>query len=135
MVVKDEGCQAIADKNGIRLSEFLTWNPNVGGSSCPGMWADVYVCVNVIGRTPGKPSTIKTSVTPAPTGCAASHPEPTQPGSVCDCKQWYLPADGEFCEDIERKFGLSWIEWLSWNTKVGADCKGLCKDTYVCVNA
>jgi hypothetical protein len=132
-----EGCQSIADKSGITLSQFLTWNPDVGGKTCGGLWANAYVCVSTVGHTPSKPAptTTKpaTTAAPKPTGCQASHPEPTQPGSVCGCQQWYKPAKGEFCYDVQKKFKISAGNFNKWNPGVGSDCAGLWKDTYVCV--
>jgi hypothetical protein len=132
-----EGCQSIADKSGITLAQFLTWNPDVGGKTCGGLWANAYVCVSTVGHTPSKPAptTAKpaTTAAPKPTGCQASHPEPTQPGSVCGCQQWYKPAKGEFCYDVQKKFKISAGNFNKWNPGVGADCAGLWKDTYVCV--
>jgi hypothetical protein len=127
-----EGCQSIADKSGITLTQFLTWNPEVGGTSCNGLWASAYVCISVVGHTPTKPTSTPTP-TQQPTGCQASHPEPTQPSSVCTCKQWYKPASGEYCGDVEKKFNISADDFNKWNPGVGSTCAGLWKDTYICV--
>lgn len=137
-VSENENCQTIVDKKGITMAQFLTWNPDVGGTGCPGMWAKAYVCVSIIGHTPGAPkpsSTVKTSATPTPTGCTVSHPEPTQPGALCNCKQWYKTIANEYCADIAKKFGISEAQFLNWNNSVGSSCGGLWKDTYVCVKA
>ena len=135
-----EGCQAIADKSGITLSQFLTWNPEVGGDSCPKLWAKAYVCVSIIGHTPSKPTTstkptttTKPTPTPTPTGCQVAHPEPTQPGSVCGCKQWYKPTSTEYCYDVKKKFGLSDANFNRWNPGAKSDCSGLWAGTYLCV--
>ncbi|KAK7178515.1 LysM domain-containing protein [Paraphaeosphaeria sporulosa] len=135
-VPKNEGCQAVADKNGITLAQFLQWNPQAG-SNCAGLWAEAYACVSIIGHTPSKSSsTIKTSATPTPTGCTVAHPEPTQPDSLCKCKQWYLPAKNEYCADIEKKFGISATQFrVTWNPSIGTSCGGMWAGTYVCVKA
>ncbi|KAK3202550.1 hypothetical protein GRF29_161g1592546 [Pseudopithomyces chartarum] len=86
-VSKNEGCQAVADKNGITVAQFLQWNPQAG-SNYAGLWAEAYACVSIIGHTPSKSSiTIKSSATPTPTRCTVAHPEPTQPNSLCKYKQ------------------------------------------------
>jgi hypothetical protein len=131
------GCKAIADQSGISLTQFINWNTQVGGESCNLLWAKAYVCISVVGHTPSKPQPTTTkptpTPTPAPTGCQVSHPEPTQPGSVCGCKQWYKPASGEYCWDVQQKFGISAGNFNRWNPSVGSNCEGLWKDTYLCV--
>ncbi|KAI0439810.1 hypothetical protein F4803DRAFT_529643 [Xylaria telfairii] len=127
-VKKGDNCQTIADNNGITLAQFMTWNPTVG-SGCTGLWLDAYVCVSIIGHTPTKTTTTTTAT------CATAHPTPTQPGSICACKQWYKPAKNEFCADIEKKFGITAAQFNQWNPQVGSDCKGLFADYNVCVKA
>lgn len=56
-VQKDENCDIVAGKNGITRKDLQTWNTELG-DDCSGIWADVYVCVNVIGRDPS-PTTTK----------------------------------------------------------------------------
>ncbi|KAI0487065.1 hypothetical protein F4859DRAFT_510848 [Xylaria cf. heliscus] len=126
-VKSGDSCQSIADKSGITLSQFNTWNPKVG-NTCTGLWLNAYVCISIIGHTPSKPSTTTTTTT-----CATAHPTPTQPGSVCACKQWYKPAKNEFCADIEKKFSITAAQFNQWNPSVGSDCKGLFADYNVCV--
>lgn len=130
------GCQSIANNHGITLAQFLAWNPEAG-SNCGGLWAEAYACVSIIGHTPNKPSTTttsKASVTPSPTGCTVSHPEPTQGGSICTCKQWYLPAKNEFCADIEKKFSITATQFRTqWNPTIGTSCGGMWAASYVCV--
>ncbi|KAF2818195.1 hypothetical protein CC86DRAFT_337458 [Ophiobolus disseminans] len=131
-VQKNENCQVIADKHGISLAQFVNWNTGVGGRQCTGLWAEVNVCVSVVGHTPTSKAPTPTP-TPSPTGCTTAHPEPTQPGSLCSCKQWYLPQTGEYCYDIQQKFKISAAQFNAWNPSVGSGCGGLWKDTYVCV--
>jgi len=44
-------CYDIASYAGIALSNFYTWNPNVG-NDCGGLWADTWYCVGLKGATP-----------------------------------------------------------------------------------
>ncbi|KAH6999051.1 hypothetical protein BKA56DRAFT_665569 [Ilyonectria sp. MPI-CAGE-AT-0026] len=46
---KDDGCQAIADKFKITLSDFYSWNPAVG-TDCKNLWVDEAYCVSVSGQ-------------------------------------------------------------------------------------
>ncbi|KAH7035726.1 uncharacterized protein B0I36DRAFT_347461 [Microdochium trichocladiopsis] len=46
LVKGGDGCWAIANANGINLSDFYIWNPAVNnGGECAGLWPDYYVCI------------------------------------------------------------------------------------------
>ncbi|KAJ3488729.1 hypothetical protein NLG97_g6143 [Lecanicillium saksenae] len=47
-VKNGESCEGITRANGISLTEFSSWNKDVG-DKCDGLWANVYACVSVIG--------------------------------------------------------------------------------------
>lgn len=122
-VKSSDKCQSIADAYGLTLAQFTSWNTGVGGAACTGLWANTYVCVNIIGRTPTTKPTTTTAA--APSACKTSHPDPTQPGSICACRKWYLPGNGEYCTDIEKKFGITAAQFNAWNTGVGSSCSSL----------
>ncbi|KAK4064922.1 hypothetical protein Purlil1_14084 [Purpureocillium lilacinum] len=46
-VKTDDSCASIASKAAISTSDFLKWNPQVGGQ-CKGLWANAYACVGVL---------------------------------------------------------------------------------------
>lgn len=46
LVQAGDGCWAIANKKGIELDDFYSWNPAVG-DDCSGLQADVYVCIGI----------------------------------------------------------------------------------------
>ncbi len=132
-VSRGDTCQAIVDKFGnFTLDDFTKWNAGVGGPSCRNLWADVYVCVGTAANGAAPPPPAQS---PGPSGCEASHPTPTQPGSVCQCKNWYLPGNNEFCGDIETKFHITAAQFNAWNPRVGNGCEDLWKGYYVCVRA
>lgn len=125
LVEENDTCETVAAKNGISATEFLAWNPNVGGAACNGLWTDAYVCVSIIGHTP--------SPTEPDNGIAT--PTPTQPGMVSNCDLFYKVVTGDTCETIAAKNGISTTQFLTWNTKIGgAACNGLWADAYVCVS-
>lgn len=76
-VKEGDECGRIATANGITLAQFVAWNPTVG-STCGGLWTNVYVCVALIGQT----STTRVTTAPATTttGNGIATPAPTQPG-------------------------------------------------------
>ncbi|KAH7317179.1 LysM domain protein [Stachybotrys elegans] len=129
LVPEGGGCQSIADANGISLAEFITWNPKVG-STCGGLWADVYVCVSVMGHEP-KPTTTASPTTP-PNGITT--PVPTQPEIVGNCDKFHLVEQDESCASIARAYGISQSQFLTWNPKAGNTCSGLWADAYACVS-
>ncbi|KAL1954011.1 hypothetical protein VTO42DRAFT_1832 [Malbranchea cinnamomea] len=122
-VQEGDGCQSIADKNGISLEEFYTWNPEVGGEACTGLWLGVYVCVSVIGHTP----------TPTDPGNGIETPTPTQPGMTPNCKSFHFVQNGEICETIIQQYGITLDQFVEWNPAVKSDCSGMWAESYVCV--
>ncbi|KAJ5798431.1 uncharacterized protein N7503_007727 [Penicillium pulvis] len=46
-VVSGDGCQTIANAAGITLTQFETWNTEVG-SSCSTLWLGYYVCIGIL---------------------------------------------------------------------------------------
>ena len=138
-VKSGDTCQSIVNKfSNFTLDDFVKWNSGIGGQSCKGLWGDAYACIGLIGHsgsTPTRTITSSSSHPAASSGCQTRHPEPTQSGSVCACKQWYLPADGEYCAAIATKFHISLAQFNSWNPGVGSGCTNLWKGSYVCVSA
>jgi hypothetical protein len=125
-VKSGDGCQAISDRSGISLGQFITWN-DVGGVGCGGLQANVNVCVSVIGHTP----TLLTTQ-PAST-CATPHPTPTQPGAVCRCRKYHQVSENQFCADIQKLYGITATQFSSWNPQIASNCGNLFKGYYVCV--
>jgi len=122
-VKKGEGCNDILSKNGITLDQFYKWNPSVG-SNCAGLWAEVNVCVSIVGHTP--------TTTSAGNGIAT--PTPIQPQIVTNCDKFYFVPKGETCDKVASKNGISVAEFIKFNPSVGSNCAGLWADTYACVS-
>jgi LysM repeat protein len=122
----------IADKNGISLTQFITWN-NVGGASCPGLQANVNVCVSIIGHTATITTTTRPATTTAPSN-GIQTPQPTQPGMVGNCDAFYFVQPGDGCQKIADKSGISLAQLISWNDVGGASCGGLQANVNVCVS-
>jgi hypothetical protein len=74
-VQQGEACTIIAATHKISLTQFTTWNPTVG-STCNGIWANAYVCVNIIGHTPNAITTTTITIVP-PLTTTALGPSPT----------------------------------------------------------
>lgn len=125
LVQKDEECQSIASKYGISLDDFVKWNPKIGGTACTGLWANVHVCVSVIGSDPSPTTTAPSNGVTTPT--------PTQQGMVGNCNKFHLVEQGQGCSTITSKYGISLPDFVKWNDVGGLDCRGLWANVYVCV--
>lgn len=128
LVQDGDNCATIAKDNGISLSQFTTWNPEVG-AGCTGLWVEYYVCVSKIGSTP----TMTTTTSTKPTN-GITTPTPILPGMVKDCDKFHMVEDGDNCAAIAKANGISLSQITTWNPEVGADCTGLWIGYYVCVS-
>ncbi|EEU33361.1 uncharacterized protein NECHADRAFT_56796 [Fusarium vanettenii 77-13-4] len=126
-VQKDELCNTVASKLGISESDIKKWNPGVG-SDCTGIWANVYICVGVIGGSPPPPTTTTTS-----SGNGVTTPSPIQSGMVENCNKFYKVQKDELCNTIASKLGVSESDIKKWNPGVGSDCTGIWANVYICV--
>ncbi|QPH01784.1 hypothetical protein C2857_005987 [Epichloe festucae Fl1] len=144
-VQSGDTCDKIANSQGITVSEFTTWNADIGGQACTGLWRDTYVCVSVIGHepkpTPSKPDNGIAIATPSPfqpdiggeacTGlwldtyvCVSVidyKPTPlTQPGIEKSCNKLHKAVAGDTCQKIVDRYGdLALAEFYKWNPAVG----------------
>ena len=135
LVVPNDGCATIAQKYGISLSQFYTWNPAVG-NTCASLWLDNYVCVSIIGVGPSPTSSTPVSsskTTPSPTNGIAT-PTPIQDGMVKNCDAFHKVVANDGCAAIASKYGISLSQFYTWNPAVGNTCASLWLDTYVCVS-
>ncbi|KAH7038277.1 uncharacterized protein B0I36DRAFT_420788 [Microdochium trichocladiopsis] len=128
------GCGDILSKYGISLASFYEWNKSVG-PQCTGMWANVNVCVGLIGgatSNSASPSTTRTSSTT--TGNGISTPTPTMGGMIADCDKFDFVKDGDACSAVLARNSLTVALLYAWNRDVKADCTGLWANVYVCVH-
>jgi hypothetical protein len=130
-VPPDTSCDAIASAHGISLSQFLAFNPSVG-NTCSGLWANVYVCVSIIGHTPTTPTPTTTTPTKPTNGIVT--PSPTQPSMVNNCDAFYFLPRDETCDTKARKNSITTAQLLAWNPSVVSTWAGLWADAYACVS-
>ncbi|KAF2853483.1 carbohydrate-binding module family 50 protein [Plenodomus tracheiphilus IPT5] len=135
-VAKGVTCSQVISYQKISLADFAKWNPTVG-SDCTGMWADVNVCVGVIGGAttttvvPPITTTAKPSTTVA--GNGVQTPQPTQPGMVTNCAKFHYVAKGVTCSQVISYQKISLADFVKWNPTVGSDCTGMQAEVNVCV--
>lgn len=123
-VESGDSCETIAAQSGISMAQFLSWNTNVGGASCTGLWLDAYVCVSIIGHTP----------TPTTPGNGISTPTPIQSGMVNNCDEFHFIEVGQSCDAIIRTYRITLEQFTTWNPAAGARCTGLWAETWACVS-
>jgi hypothetical protein len=124
-------CGQVISYNKITLENFTKWNPTVL-SDCSGMWAEVNVCVGVIGgATPTPTKAPVSSTTSAGNGVAT--PNPTQPGMVNNCSKFHYIASGTVCSQVTSYNKISLADFVKWNPTVKSDCTGMQAGVYVCV--
>lgn len=135
-------CQAILDNYDLTVSQFSTWNPEVG-SQCENLWEDYSYCVSLTqtladagGNSPDAngTSTTTTPATSTTTSTGVSIPGPTQSGIPADCISYYLAQSTDTCSSIETAFGITDAQFHAWNPAVSADClSGLWANEAYCV--
>ncbi|EHL01784.1 hypothetical protein M7I_2135 [Glarea lozoyensis 74030] len=121
-------CQMIADKNGISLTQFITWN-NVGGASCPGLQANV----NIADRSGISLAQFISWNDVGGASCGGLQ------ANVNVCQLRYvrpllqLQRNQERCVDAKLGIRITAAQFNAWNPQVGADCRLLFLGYYVCV--
>lgn len=135
-------CQDVREYYDLTIDEFYTWNPEVG-PQCEGLWENYSYCVSLTQlladageNSPDTTSTgaTTTSATTATTTTGISIPGPTQSGIAADCITYYLAQVTDTCNSIETSFGITDIQFHSWNPAVSTDClSGLWADEAYCV--
>lgn len=121
-------CKAIAEYEGISVSDFNSWNPSIT-KTCNNLWLNYYVCVGVYGSTP----TTKPPATTTKTGNGISTPTPIQNNMTKKCKTFHKAKGTSTCQAIATKYGISLKNFYKWNPDVGSTCKSLFKGYYYCI--
>ncbi|KFY40861.1 hypothetical protein V495_05216 [Pseudogymnoascus sp. VKM F-4514 (FW-929)] len=109
-------CASIASAAGVTVAQLATWNTQIGGTACTGMWTGYNICTGVIGGTAPNPT-----------------PQPIQTGMVANCKKFHLVKTGESCDAIIKLYAITLSNFIKWNPAAGASCTGLWANTYACV--
>lgn len=136
--VKGDTCAAIVKEYGtFTLGQFISWNPAVE-RDCTGLWAQTYYCVGVPGTPttrPPVPAPTSTKATTTTAGNGVATPKPTQPDMLKSCASFYFVKNGDTCQQIAARHGISEDRFRLWNPSVGQDCRGLWANAYVCVRS
>ncbi|KAH7028810.1 uncharacterized protein B0I36DRAFT_410324 [Microdochium trichocladiopsis] len=125
-VASGDNCAAIATKYGISGAQFSSWNSEID-KDCTNLWLGYYVCVHVAGASTGVPT--PTSLPPQPTGTG---PEPQMPGIISGCKKFHQVKSGDSCWSIFSGAGITFDQFLEYNTEIDSGCGNLWLGYYVC---
>jgi hypothetical protein len=126
-IAKGVNCDQVTSYQKISRADFVKWNPTVL-SDCSGMWAEVNVCVGVIGGSAPAPTTTTSA------GNGIQTPQPTQPGMVTYCKKFHWIANSNVkCADVISYQKITLADFAKWNTGVGADCRNMWAGVHQCV--
>jgi len=130
-IAKGVTCSQVTSYQKITLADFVKWNPSVG-NDCTGMWAEVQVCVCIIGggSTASPPAVASTTIS---AGNGVQTPQPTQPGMVTNCKKFHWVAEGVTCGQIISYQKITTADYMKWNAGVGSDCRTMWAGTHVCI--
>jgi hypothetical protein len=115
-VKNGDTCATIASAAGVTVAQLATWNTQIGGTACTGIWVDYNICTGIIGGTAPNPT-----------------PQPIQTGMIANCKKFHLVKTGENCEAITKLYGITLANFIKWNPAAGSSCTGLWANTYACV--
>ncbi|KAG5660869.1 hypothetical protein KAF25_002512 [Fusarium avenaceum] len=127
-IAKGVNCDQVISYQKITRADFVKWNPTVL-DDCRGMWAEVNVCVGVIGGSPAPTSTTTTTTA----GNGVQTPQPIQPGMVNNCNKFHWIAKGVNCDQVISYQKITRAEFVRWNPTVLDDCRGMWAEVNVCV--
>src|SRR5688572_31934633 len=130
-VKKGQTCSAVLSDAQISLAQLYEWNSSVE-KDCSGLWAEVYVCVGVVGQATTTSAPPPTSTAP---GNGIATPTPIQEGMVGNCNKFYFVKEGQTCSSVLSENGVSLAQLYQWNPSVQSNCAGLWSKVYVCIGA
>ncbi|CAG8890309.1 unnamed protein product [Penicillium egyptiacum] len=144
-------CDDFADTWGISVDQFKSLNP---GLDC-GIFDDsqeycvlggvtedddsattskIVESTTSVTTSASTTSTTSTTTMITTTTTSANSHEPTQPGLAKNCDGFLKIVDGDNCDDIIAKAGISHQQFSEWNPYINDKCSNLWLDYYVCVH-
>lgn len=138
----DNNCQIAIDLYGVDAESFAVWNGGLGNVSTECSFEEgVRYCGSYYMQKPdpsddGPTSTSSSSPTNG-TSTTATGPSPTAPtvtGQPSSCNKWHTIVNGDNCETVAKKYGLTKEQFILLNPGVSSDCtKGFLLDYAYCV--
>ncbi|PVH76630.1 carbohydrate-binding module family 18 protein, partial [Cadophora sp. DSE1049] len=132
-----ESCESLVKKyateaNSLSQDLFLSWNPNIIGF-CQNLLGSQYVCKG----PPGGQVSLDAPVY-NPTGTTGYYstavpPQPTSTGTTESCGLYHSVVQGDICQTICLRYGISFDQLLAINTQLLPDCSNLWLGYSYCV--
>ncbi|TQN68562.1 LysM domain-containing protein [Colletotrichum shisoi] len=88
-------------------------------------------------QQPTTSTTITTSSPPATTirpSNGVETPQPTQPGMVDNCNQFYIVRQGDTCRVVKSGAGITLDQFYAWNPSVRSTCSGMWANVHVFIS-
>ncbi|KAK7732720.1 hypothetical protein SLS63_004975 [Diaporthe eres] len=129
-------CAVIANAAGITESQFLSWNPVID-YACSNLksLSGSEVCIDAPGRKFVRP-TDSSCLPPLTPSVPATKPTDVADGSGDKpCGRYYAVQQGDFCNNLVLKFGITLQDFLFLNTGVYSNCTNLFAQESYCVQA
>ena len=118
-VKANDTCSAIASANNITTAQLRSWNPSINvGCNNIETWIGYQICI----EKPGSPFVSATASFSAVTSASVAISIPTNvaEGTNTKCARYYSPVQGDYCNLVILKFGISLPDFLVLNPEINA---------------
>ncbi|DAA73899.1 TPA_exp: Uncharacterized protein A8136_3885 [Trichophyton benhamiae CBS 112371] len=109
-------CSEIPDYTGLSLSELRTLNP----------WIEKNCKEDTFTSKLSEDGFLQLCLEHSnPDLTPLSLPDSIQPAATTICKEWHIVSEGDTCQSVIEKYGISPDEFSSWNPGIRNDCSTL----------
>ncbi|KAK2850540.1 hypothetical protein FQN49_005566 [Arthroderma sp. PD_2] len=130
----NSNCQIPPEIYGVDPDSFAAWNAGLGNITSPkcsfkpglrycGSYYPEVGNTDTDDQDPTPTTTSPTDTTS--TSMTPTRPSPTSPtmtGQPSTCSKWHTVTNGESCDTIPKKYGITRKQFLAWNPSVNSDC-------------
>ncbi|EFE43072.1 hypothetical protein TRV_02199 [Trichophyton verrucosum HKI 0517] len=117
-------CSKIPDYTGLSLSELRTLNP----------WIEKNCKEDTFTSKLSEDGFLQLCLERSnPDLTPLSLPNSIQPAATTICKEWHIVSEGDTCQSVIEKYGISPDEFSSWNPGIRNDCSTLWVGYGVCI--
>lgn len=132
-VKQNDTCTAIAQANNVTVPQLKAWNLviNAGCNNINNLNGSE-ICINAPG-TPYNAPTGSTTLAPITPTTVAPAPTDVADGTNPKCGQYYHVEQGDYCNLIVIKFGISLDDFIFLNPAINSNCTNLFAEESYCV--
>ncbi|KAF2126083.1 carbohydrate-binding module family 50 protein [Dothidotthia symphoricarpi CBS 119687] len=126
-------CESMAKSNNITIAQLKAWNPIIN-AGCHNLYKmnETSICVS----NPGEAYVTPPASPPlAPSTATSAAPVPTnaKDESNRNCGSWYNVEEGDYCNLVTMRYGLSLEDFVFLNPSLNSNCTNLLLDISYCV--